>query len=140
MKIREELGFLQSGDTLPGFKDLDPEDKDDVKKKLPKTKSPTNGTNGNGTKRKMEDSSVDNASSKKAKKEEDEKQKLLKSQNQQMFRYRDALNGYRKSDLSDILTSNKQAILFKESEQQVGWICFVTFVLVNCVILLFSHL
>ena len=39
-KLREELVFFESGDMLPGFESLKKEDKDSVKKALPKIDAP----------------------------------------------------------------------------------------------------
>ncbi|KAK9500018.1 hypothetical protein O3M35_002931 [Rhynocoris fuscipes] len=100
-KLRDELGFFENGDILPGFYTLKAEDQEVVKKALPKIESGTNDATDGPT------------SVKKVKKEEDSasdgiNEKELKKQNEKMFTFRDALKPLTKYQLSRLLTYNKQ--------------------------------
>jgi hypothetical protein len=120
VKIRKDIGFFLAGKEIPGFKDLDKEEKDQVQKKLPAI-SPSaaagvNGSGASGSKRKLEEDEA--GPSKRAKNEgsssassgKDRTEAEMAKQNKQMYRYRDALSDFKKGDLQQILSTNKQEI------------------------------
>lgn len=95
-KIRDDLGFFASGDQLPGFKQLENEDKQAVKDALPAVKA----TDMPETKKiKLE------------KKEDEEAQKensLFKAQNEQFFKYKTQLEAkLSKKEMATVLEHNQ---------------------------------
>ncbi|XP_021955336.1 poly [ADP-ribose] polymerase [Folsomia candida] len=118
VKIREHLGYFESGKLLPGYRDLDREDQDEVQKQLPAIKPPkvkvppaatvTTATSSSSSKRKLNETPAAVGSSKRAKKENDPKENELKEQMNQFYRYRDSLKDYENTELRRILRHNKQ--------------------------------
>lgn len=117
VKVRAELQFFLEGKNLPGFKDLDPEDKEAVTKALPAMK-PVKPSAAVAVKRKNEDQEA--GPSKKSKKEDSELEKKIQKQNKEMYGYIDRLKKYEytKRQLSQILSSNKQEVPVGVDEMQ----------------------
>ena len=96
VKVRDDLGYFSSGDQLPGFKDLEPEDKKLVKDSIKAVKA----------------SDIPAPKKIKLEKKEDEEQekenKLYKSQNEQLYKYKGLLEAnLKKNELEIILEHNK---------------------------------
>ncbi|XP_066587156.1 poly [ADP-ribose] polymerase [Prorops nasuta] len=92
-KLRKELQFFEAGESLPGFKTLSKEDQQNVKQILPKIENDAPA-----------------AKQMKIEKEDEEEVKLLKKQNEQVFKKRDGLSILAKSALVNILEINNQHI------------------------------
>jgi hypothetical protein len=110
VKVREELGFFESGKLIPGFDDLEKKDKKEVTAKLPAIKAPkVTASNGSG-KRKLDEDETALGSAKRAKNTDKPDENKIKKQNKQMFKYRDALMDWTDNNLRRILSSNKQEV------------------------------
>lgn len=98
-KLRDELAFYESGENIPGFDLLKSEDKEIVKKALPKVEGKKDEVDGV-------------SSEKKIKKEEKEENKIddkeLKKQNDMMFKYRDSLTQLTRTQLTELFKFNDQ--------------------------------
>lgn len=94
-KVRDELGYFSSGELLPGFEDLEPEDKKLVKNTVKAVKASDIPEPKKIKLEKKED-------------EEDQKEKLLyKTQNEQIYKYKGLLEAnLKKNELSVILEHN----------------------------------
>uniref|UniRef100_A0A7R8Z663 Poly [ADP-ribose] polymerase n=1 Tax=Timema douglasi TaxID=61478 RepID=A0A7R8Z663_TIMDO len=100
-KLREELEFFDSGDSLNGIKTLLKEDQQKVKQALPKI----------SVKVKKEDEVDGVAPEKKVKTEQSYDEGKLKEQNKIMFKYRDNLKRkLKKRDLVQLLEHNNQEV------------------------------
>ncbi|KAG7202334.1 hypothetical protein KM043_018664 [Ampulex compressa] len=90
-KLRATLEFYESGDLLPGAKDLSKDDQKTVKTTLPKI----NAEDAPPAVKKVKDEPEDAA-----------EEKQMKKQNEEIFSVRDVLSGLKKDDLTTLLYSN----------------------------------
>lgn len=98
-KMRNDLGFFSSGDVLPGFKDLQPEDKKKVKDTLKAIKAEDVPE---VKKIKLE---------KKENGEEEKENKLYKAQNETFYKYKQQLeSNLKKKDMATILEHNQMTV------------------------------
>ncbi|XP_072383200.1 poly [ADP-ribose] polymerase-like [Diabrotica undecimpunctata] len=100
--LREDLGYFEAADKLPGFKVLKPEDQDLVLKEL----YAVNPDDPEIKKVKIE-STTSNTSQNELNKDD---KKLYKAQNKIMFDYRDKLSKLTAKDLKSLLEVNKQVV------------------------------
>ncbi|XP_064103766.1 poly [ADP-ribose] polymerase 1-like [Macrobrachium nipponense] len=100
VKKREEFGFFDTPDVIPGFNSLSADDKNMLKKKIKKMEG----------KRKAED--VPDAAVKKIKTEEEE---IVRKQSKLMYKYRDQLKHLKKKELTYLLEHNDQYLPTGES-------------------------
>ncbi|XP_043064419.1 poly [ADP-ribose] polymerase isoform X3 [Drosophila ficusphila] len=106
-QLRSELGWYDSGENMPGYAILSCEDQKDVKGQLPAIKFEESPT---AKKTKLE------LTNKKT--EEDEKIKLIKSQNDLFFKFRDEIkNVMKKTDIDQLLKLNNQQPITGDSER-----------------------
>ncbi|XP_054714565.1 poly [ADP-ribose] polymerase 1-like [Uloborus diversus] len=103
VKVRQELGFVESGDRLPGFKNLSDEDKEDVKEKITGTSLKRSSDGGQPPPKK--------------KKTDITKEELeFRVQNQLLYDMRDKLKAnLKKKHMLELLEFNKQHISTGES-------------------------
>ncbi|XP_034111953.2 poly [ADP-ribose] polymerase [Drosophila nasuta] len=105
-KMRSEVGWFDTGENLPGYKQLSAEDKSEVKKYLPAIKS-EDTPDAKKPKLELEDES-----------EQNEKDIKLKNQNDILFKFRDELKtSVKKSDIEKLLKYNKQEPILGDSEK-----------------------
>ncbi|EDV98556.1 poly [ADP-ribose] polymerase [Drosophila grimshawi] len=105
-KMRSDLGWFDTGETLPGYKGLKADDKAEVLKLLPLIKS---DDLPDAKKPKLEP---------KDEAEENDKKKRLKKQNDNLFKFRDVLkNEMKKTDIEKLLEYNGQTPIAGDSEK-----------------------
>lgn len=95
VKLRSEFQFYESGDALPGAKELSPEDRKTLKNALPKISPKEDAPPVKKLKEEPED------------KEETEQ---MRKQNEEMYAVRDKLSAMKKNDMGKILEQNEQQI------------------------------
>ncbi|XP_044004098.1 poly [ADP-ribose] polymerase-like [Aphidius gifuensis] len=95
VELRKSLDFYDSGDVLPGFEALNKDDKKTIKTKLPKIKN-----------------ELDASSAKKIKIDPDTNadEKLMKKQNEELFKLKDQLATLTKKELTSLLNANDQTV------------------------------
>ncbi|KAF7995152.1 hypothetical protein HCN44_004624 [Aphidius gifuensis] len=95
VELRKSFDFYDSGDVLPGFKTLNKDDKKTIKTKLPKIKN-----------------ELDASSAKKIKIDPDTNadEKLMKKQNEELFKLKDQLATLTKKELTNLLDANNQTV------------------------------
>ena len=93
-KLRTELGFYLSGDSLPGAKSLSPEDQKLLKTLLPK----------------LRESEVPPVKKIKNEPEDAEEEAKMQKQNKKMFKIRDSLSKLTKPILTELLVENEQFV------------------------------
>lgn len=100
-KLREELGYFESGEKLPGFNILSKEDQKEVKKALPAVASSAIPT------KKVKKEEMDEVDAGQAAKTEE----LIKNESNAMYKLRENLeNHLTKNELTLILEKNKQQV------------------------------
>uniref|UniRef100_A0A336MUR8 Poly [ADP-ribose] polymerase n=2 Tax=Culicoides sonorensis TaxID=179676 RepID=A0A336MUR8_CULSO len=100
-KLRDELGFFESGDKLPGFNILSKEDQKEVKKALPSVAS------DNVVIKKLKKEEIDEVDSAQA----EQTEKIIKKQSDALYKLRGKLeNHLTKNELIAILEKNKQQV------------------------------
>ncbi|KAH8385055.1 hypothetical protein KR093_010826 [Drosophila rubida] len=105
-RMRSDLGWFDTGENLPGYKQLNIADKAEVKKSLPVIKS-EDAPDAKKPKLEVEDES-----------DQKEKTKKLKMQNEILFKFRDELKGsMRKPDIEKLLKYNKLEPIIGDSEK-----------------------
>lgn len=99
-KLRKDLEFWESGNSLPGVSSLKPSDQDDVCKQLPKIAlDMKDEVDGVSLPKKIKTEPIDS-------KTEEE----MKKQNKNLYKYIESLKSLKKSNLQLLLTYNKQNV------------------------------
>lgn len=96
VELRKTLGFFDSGDVLPGFKTLNKDDKKMIKTKLPKLKDELDAQTS------VKKIKIDP--------ETEKDEKLMKKQNDELFKIKDKLSALTKKELISLLEANNQTI------------------------------
>ncbi|XP_004519483.1 poly [ADP-ribose] polymerase [Ceratitis capitata] len=105
-QLRNELGWLQKGDCLPGYKSLKKEDQSDILKFLPALKSES----GLVVKKAKVEPDI--------KTEEEHIHKLIENQSKRVFKIRDLVEGQmNKKDIISLLEHNNQEPVNGDSEK-----------------------
>ncbi|KAL7740196.1 hypothetical protein ACLKA6_003902 [Drosophila palustris] len=105
-KLRSDVGWFDTGENLPGYKQLKAEEKEEVKRLLPVIKS-EDTPDAKKPKLEIEDEL-----------EKKEQTKKLKQQNDMLFKFRDELKSeMKKPDIEKLLEYNTQVPIVGDSEK-----------------------